>query len=446
MPSSYQTLKNTVMEAIDFQNGDFGKELEKHIEALQSITEFKDKYDSKEVTILTRLIQDSIKTYTGLTISITFVEGFSASVFFNQLLFRNNLSDKAKLFASSSAKEIIKEAKKFSYGGSVNIKNGTVSGYYESKEFVSVICIGEGFFNSTFKDTKKYFSPAEVTAILLHEVGHVFTNIEYASRMITTNQALAAISKSLLDQDTQKEREIIIKAAGLLVCKDEDVFSGMEEINDQKITSIVFIDRLNKHKSELGGYKYDKTSIEYLSDQFANRHGYGRHFIFALEKLNAVNGMISNRLISNIQIARIICNLILLPYFMAFGLGFIASFLLVALSTIRSSYSGTYSDRDFTYDILKTRYLRVREDLIQQLKSNKLDKVIRDNVLQELEAIDNIIATLKDIDETFFEKVSAFFSKKNRDIKNSIQLQRELEELSANNLFVSSAKLSSIVS
>ena len=431
MFNSALKLKHLSMEAINFQDGEFGKALETQFAYLQKLDASNSTKDFTKIAVDMLLL---IEKYTGLHTTVTFIPGFNASVILPDLSFRKEMSELGKKFQETTSKKILEDLKEWKVKGGVDIKNSRVSGDFATNALVCKLYFGTGLI-----DPKAGFTPGELTALLLHEIGHIFTTLEYTTRMVMTNQALAAVSKSLLNKETQEQRNIVLKLAGKTLFENDHFFTGCEEIEDINTLSVVFMDRaMGKGFSELDSVAYDNTSSEYLADQFAIRHGYARELVFALERIGKfAMGTYSDKnvaLMTKLQITFSITTAVMTPILIAFGfVGVSAMFLFSLLISVKK---GSYANRTFTYDSHRVRYSRVKEDLIQRLKIKDIPKEVKDEILQNIDSIDEVMKTLSKNDETFYEKYLYSYQKEIKILKPSYSC-KEIWKNSLQTIFLS---------
>lgn len=434
-------LISAAMESIWFQDGKFGLKLEKCIEDFRdqrsSITRAQ---KSEELENLERVIFD----YTGINAKVILEdEVFAATispVTNANHIFKND--GYSPLFDNENSAQAMHNLTKDADESHVNLKEGRVSGKFS--ELKSVIYLGYGTLI-----VNKDFTVREVVGILLHEIGHNFTMFEFTNRFITTNQVLAIVSKSIMDKETAEQRSILVKRAGRIIADDEAAFAGYEEITDTKILTNVFIEASFKRAaSELGLPAYDQTSMESLADNYAARHGYARDVVTGLDK--AVKNYAyeykstgARMVIILIEIAILVVTAFIIATPVIWAIQpFVPLFL--AFLCVSRVFGGGYGNMDYTYDTFKVRYKRLREQEIHRLKLTNITAEDKKFTLDSIEKIDTIISTVGS-EEDWIMKISLFLFKSNRGIKAAKQLQRDLEELSANNLFVASAKLSTLL-
>jgi hypothetical protein len=324
--------------------------------------------------------------------------------------------------------------------GFVNLHEAKVGGIfseYKHDLYVNFVALFEQF----------KMTPGEITAVILHELGHAFTMYEYSDRTDSVNQVLANVVSELNKKDGKAD----------LVY----VFKEMEKVN-KKVTEAE-IDTIANGNKIIAGYtwfrmvfdtvkqqllnsKYDETSSETVADNFASRFQYGRQLVIALDKLHSVSGSIEKS-----KAAIVIANMIdtIVTILMAsVGIGLLATGS-IGIGIFLCAYVflcvlGSGEDyKDYTYDELKIRYARVRNDQIELLKQSKYKGDEVKSIIDSIRLLDTII------DETFqyrpvFNQISNILFSSNRKADNSMKEQQLLESLTFNDLFLKSAELKTV--
>jgi len=147
-------------------------------------------------------------------------------------------------------------------------------------------------------------------------------------------------------------------------------------------------------------------------------------------------------LVNLYQIVRVVITAGAGVFFITAGLPILTLlFSLMLASTIGFNNGETNKQRK--YDDLKVRFLRTREDTVNYLKNKDLDPVYVKKALSDLEAMDKII---KDTGEArfVFDMIVDYVNPNSKKLRNSYELQRNLETLAMNDFFVKSATLATI--
>ena len=288
----------------------------------------------------------------------------------------------------------------------------------------------------------------ELTAVVLHELGHIFTWYEYSDRLESVNQALKEISNTFKNNDKTK-RIYLYKELATRLGKSEKTFDDISDSDKRIIVGKrLYEEVFDSFKSQMPNSKYDETSSEYLADNFASRFGYGRHLISGLHKIHKVfaspevNAV--ERALSNI----VQCVFIMASCLTTIG-AIMGAFALLAPAAFYTSisllwlYFGGDADKDMTYDDLKVRYKRIRTQHIEAIKKLDLSKDELNDLIAEVTLIDEFINKAT-VYRGPFATLSNFLFSKNRRAIDDITLQQTLEDLMHNDLFLSAAKLKTI--
>jgi len=402
--------KHVATESIEFQNGTLFKELTLAFAEMKKMG----KEEVAEGEAVHNVI-GIIKHHTGLNVFIN-VADIPPSVDIPAVNKNNPLINSfiRNFLSSSDGLRMINEADGVARG-SVSLKTGKVSGIFS--EVKSTINLPVEIF------TTKTHEPEEIAAITLHEIGHLFTYYEFMSRSVTTNQALAGLSKALDGSGSVQDREsvlITIKKAMKLTDLDE---KELAKSNNNKVIEFVVISSIARQvESEIGTNIYDFSTWEYLADDYATRQGAGRHLVIALDKLYRGYWNISFRS---------------LPVYIAMEA---LKLVLVALSPFFVMFMLMDGSGEPTYDRPGARFKRVRNQIVEALKNDKLSKDDVENLNADLVAIDKMLESIEDRRQwvaVLWESVIP----SERKMRSQQRLQQELEAIATNELFVKAAQL-----
>lgn len=427
------TVFSIAQEMIDFQPTTLGKEIE-----LIFQTVLDEKLSDKEFinSKYARNIEKTIAKHTGLNIKLIYESmvstGIDLPVFHrNHIFFKENIlidSDFYKEDLQRLSDKFFTHLKNFNHRNYVDLKSATVHGIFTTlKTDLSI--------NLTQVRYEYGPSAKHLTAVVLHEVGHLFTLFEFMNVSETNNQVLSYISKSITSSTVPSQKEFIFKEAEeVLNLSKGSLVTLKDEVDVNKINIVLVKNIYDNYLQKNNINIYDQTACEQLADQFVSRMGYGRELIDALSKgksyytdlfydINVVTYIVTA------PIALLAPAALALPTIPIIAL-WLAVFLLAP-----SAYN-----KDYSYDSLRVRMLRIKEDSIRRLKDKKLDKETTKIVLSNLEAMDNVLKNVH-AHKSILESAMNFISSKAKRIAESTKLQRELEELASNPLFIKSAQL-----
>ena len=425
------------LETIDFQKDNFGGDIEAIVTKL--IDEIKtgtsDAQLMKDASL--KALEALIKKRLGLTVSIITNRDLASVMpfysnknhIFIHKYWRGNfdIPDQTKFLKESVGRQ-----------GTVDLAKAKVGGIFsEYKVTVNL--------NFHMMIDPLNLTPAEITGVILHELGHAFGVCEYSDRLESINIALSNIATSVIDK---KEKDLKFVYRELKSVNDkvteqdvEELFSDNRVIAGTKWFSVI----VGTVRSNLGNDAYDRTGFEYLADSFVTRFGYGKQAVIALDKLHSFTGdpaksKLGNQVLQIISLLSFIANIAMTLFLLTMGAAMLPLALYMSVFIGLILFASGDANRDMTYDDLKQRYVRVRNNLVERLKDREIEGDEAKVLLDDIEMIDAVIKETYN-SSTVWNKLSNFIFKSNREAKNSIQEQQLLEELASNSLFIQAAKL-----
>ena len=424
-------------EVIDFQDNSFGTQLETIVSTISNKIINKQYKDSSKIknSDEVQALRQAIYSRIGLTTTFITHEIDAAIIPFYSNV--NHVFSAAK-FDGSVIKEALPDQTKFlkqtlekqGFVDTENVKLGGIFSSYENKVYMNFQRLVLGY----------KLSPAEIVAILLHELGHGFYICEYADRFESTNQILANVAKEILSNKKEKNLTYIYKEIKKINpnATEEDIntlVDGNRTIAGYFLYKTVLASVNKQTKTGV----YDETSFEQLADNFSTRFGYGRYLISGLEKLYGKYSHEKNRFFYGLVFVvgawqQITIFLGLLSLFtigpMVGVIGALIAFFL--LMTNGESF------KDYTYDDLKIRYQRIRNQYIAQIKEMELSNSDLKGIIDTIHSIDKIIAETHQFASLFTLISNIMFSRNGR-AQNDVKEQQLLEQLVHNDLFLQSA-------
>jgi hypothetical protein len=304
--------------------------------------------------------------------------------------------------------------------GWVDLTTATVHGIYTQLQM-------DFYMPRDWFHSAKICTAEETAAVMLHEIGHAFTFLEYLDRTVTTNQAMAALVRSLdhtLGSDDR--RAMVFKASALIKADPETQEALLKARNEKEVAVIVMDSEIQRSRSDLDCNVYDLNSSEMLADQFAVRHGAGQHLATALDKLMGGGTGTLGRLIGTFL------GVVMLAIFTVYTLGLLI--VLLAFAT----RGGEIYDRPYQ------RFQRMLLQNRERLKERGIGDDEKQRLLEQNEAIDAIMQKYPESMLGVFETVSWLLSSSYRKAYRHEQLQIELEKLAGNALFDQAAKFSTL--
>jgi hypothetical protein len=363
--------------------------------------------------------------------------------------------------------------------GEVDTKTGRVSGAfsrYASNLYIDVDSL-VNIYGLTFR---------EVSAVVMHEIGHAFTICQFSDRTHSTNQIIAGMAVRMQRDPnlTGDKYDVTIREAtdiGLLTKGEANKL--LTAANRQALGTVLGKKLIAQTQSMLLNGEYDNTSAEALADDYAAKFGYYREIASANFKLGTrqVSGTsLSQSSSMGIILTPPVFVIIVLALIMILqtpvglplvlvGIGIwifgtsllFLLFAFIAIGMMIILIRGEKSNREANtpiekiaafgisgdspeYDDLLPRLIRIRNSAVADLKSPELDQEAVKYMLESIENIDELI----DIAGKGEKILSPFSSLYDYIVcdedKDPVLSQRRLEKLINNELTVSAAKLSNM--
>ena len=348
-----------------------------------------------------------------------------------------NLSRYADAFTSTHEK-IIPVCKDLR--GSIDLGKSKVSGVFSS--IPTEIYLGSGLWSVSKLNAE------EIAAILLHEIGHVFTYFEALTHTTTANITLMCAKRDINKMENQEERiKLVFEVAQFLDANIEDAKKLADpNLSDSEFHSI-FLAGIGSAKTitYTDTKVYNLRSSEVVADQFANRHGAGRALVTGLAKLDREFSDIYTR---PIWLSFIFDVMKIISYIGVLVSATIASpagiALWLAIGCMVIGYLGMANPELRIYDDPAERIERVRKDTIQTLKSNIFNQKVRNKLLADLEEMKEIAKPFKDY-RSLANMLWIYIGSSRRRQYKQMRFEQELEKLVNNEIFVKAAQLQSLV-
>lgn len=421
------------LEGVSFQNGMFFKELTMAMEEAKSVLKRSESAD--DMMAVSVRLSKLVKEYTGMKLAVNITTDWTSEMIGPHVMIpevnRNHpliVQEHRSYMSSGKGMKMIAEAGK-GLMGAVDLKTGMVSGVFT--EIETDINIPVSFVEHSQN------TAAEIAAVILHEVGHMFTFFEFMARSLTTNQVLAGLAKSYVDTDVAEREVLLSTVKKTLSLKDLDVAALATSGDLKTVQTVILSEIVVQTRAELGCNLYDMTSWEYLADEYASRQGAGRDLMVILSRMHKDGGDIFTRsngaylFLEGLKIAAILLAVIgsILTPAAAFYFGMVA---LIMISAETSSPG--------LYDTPVDRFKRIRNQLVQALKDKRIPKEKIAQLAADIGVIDEIIATCSNRRQ-LFDVVRDFLSPTSRKYRKQVLLQKELEDLAVNDIFIKSAEI-----
>jgi hypothetical protein len=434
------SILSVAMEAIRFQtNSKLGESIESAIKLIRGSDSVTDR------TVSNSGLEKAILDTTGLDIEVVLangefgdIENFAAIAVTD--IDRNNpvLNDWRQAYATG--KDGFKELSKRDnvIKGEVDLVNAKVSGDFT--KFKSTLYLSRDVISKGSRFTVK-----EITAIILHEIGHKFSYMEALGRSVRTNHVLMTAAKELIGtSDAQKKYEILDEVEAFTKSKITDRNTILQANEPMAITTVLLSESMIAMRSELGCNIYDYRGFEQLADQFATRMGYGADIVSALDKLFRLYG-------DKAYYGRIGFSLMEVFKLTLFVVGTAATIMLATLAPVMAMLYASMGVLMLSmnplldeYDNPKRRFEVIRNEIQKALKNTKLPKADKQRYLENLECIENVLINMND-HKPLYEWVWRNIYPWGRKQAKAIDVQKALEDLANTRLYAVSAKLDLLV-
>lgn len=362
-------------------------------------------------------IMQVIKEHTGLSILFYVKEGWSAHVYPPKIT-ANHVFDRWGGDTSTASKII--DVTKTSLSGTVDITNAKVSGVFS--DLSSELFIGTELF------APKELNDREIAAIILHELGHVFTHFQFISTIALGALVIQQTVNNVFQSDGYQTKKIQLQACEeVLGIEPEHTIENWTDTSKENMEVIMISRFYRTLTSRSSTSYYDVRNCEQLADTFAVKHGAGLDLARANHKLNAQYGMYGNKNFF-IHILRETATLVGVILFGNYSV----SAILLSLNQPK------------LYDDPKDRIAFIKFQLIDDLKHlPRGDNKTRANIVESIKEIDKIIKTTT-VRRDVFTFIHESFKSVGKSASQQQKQQKQLEEMLYNDLYYQSAKLKTL--
>ena len=301
----------------------------------------------------------------------------------------------------------------------------------------------------------------ELTAILLHEIGHAFSQIENSYKLVHNT---VVVLDTVIDNVEKKNKSLknsLSLAYGKIGGDSKDLVTD----NVSNIFLKVAGELVNNTGNGDGGGNvtqntHHKTDSEQLADQFSTRFGVGSDLITMMRKLTNLKyntGSTSAERARAIQVSgSSVIILVLVAIFAYYNFGFIfiiglyTVIFLSMISIIKYIFNNltgvakiTSGDTiSSTYDNDPRRMTRIKNDIVRQIRNADLPMTAKQQCVRDTVVIDKIIAeTPNNKKSLLVDKLYRTMFKNPKVLLDNKELDQLVEDISENTLHVSYNKL-----
>lgn len=417
MPSDYIPVG---VEAIAYQTTKFYDELTELVEQFRKANVYTTQEAAKMG--IPKLIED----YTGLSVRIDIESSWSPNAMIRIPDMDKNhpmLNNFYRGWFTNNDMHTISKMVNDKFTGVIDRKNSKVAGHFSK--------ITAPLYLTTALLKSEKFSASEIAAIMLHELGHLYTFFERIIDLVSINYAAWSAAERIMKTEQDADRVVILTEFSNAVNADLIDKETMAKMDGKDVIFTHLVcETVKNRRNEEGDMVYSYRGYEFSSDQFAVRHGAGADLGSALDKVYRAQFLnpsyISWPTHVAIQSIGFLYQVLMASTGVAGGL-FVALFLLAARPMNK------------TYDDPRQRMERIKREMVGELKL-KLSDERRRQLVQDIEAIDTMMSNVNDKAE-WLEAIWKYLIPAGRSNQAKMEFQQSLERLANNNLFFQAARL-----
>lgn len=294
---------------------------------------------------------------------------------------------------------------------------------------------------------KDRFTAEEVAAIILHEIGHVYSCMEMLSFTTITSVLVSQIEATLAATSDIKERQgIVEEGAKVLYIGDIDA-ADLAKLENAKTVPYVFISTVIRNvDSDVKGPHLFDLEREYAADAYAIRSGAAKPLTTALVKIFKISP--TYRSISS-HVPEGIKNLnrltgVILGGMTVWGALAAPAWALSAFIGLLLAYLGTRT-RSIEVETPIERLEAMHADIVNKLKDVSVPTQFKEELVETLTFISAAREQLVER-RALITAIGVFIYDHPRSAAADLKLQQDLIKTINNDLFVSAAKLSLLTS
>ena len=292
-------------------------------------------------------------------------------------------------------------------------------------------------------------SPKEVAAIMLHEVGHAYTHIEYSYRSAVMTTSINDSLKIASNKGYSTKETLLL--VGEVASKDKDYIAKNKDNNIITIT-LNTLDAIVSNEG-LRASNLNTIDSEQKADEFAAMFGLGVELTSALEKFQHTGAVILNDIrYGSIlpYLAKVVfASMVVIYVFMSLPIvgaiiALVGAYLVPKI--IITLLTEGMTTAEYTYDVGRRRLERLRLDYIRQIRNPDLPVEIKSILADAVYGMDIIIKNSKDDDEyDLGDKLYHLLSSKASDARDAKRFEQLTEDLIENHLHADTVQLDKLL-
>ena len=263
--------------------------------------------------------------------------------------------------------------------GHIDLDKAKVTGDFTKLPFVLIL--GTDFFTH-----KSDYTVPEVTAFILHEIGHAFYQLATIGESIRTNYFLTEGVDNILNKKVNKYDTSIVELSKKV---DDTQIAKMLKVDPTaEAIRLAVLNTSNYRMRDQFSTNSRSNAIrfEQISDMFASRMGYGKELASALDKDNSSSTKINTLTVLAITVTGYLTN--------SFFIGFGSLSVFITLGIVVGQLYTLYNTTNY-HDTIEERYAKLSRDITAQLKklppNSNLAKKLRNDFKELSKIIDKAI-------------------------------------------------------
>lgn len=335
----------------------------------------------------------------------------------------------ANVLRMMASNEDLETVKKFSGNkliGTVDKSDGRVYG-----GFSKLVC---PVYLTTAILEDKEFSPRELSAIILHELGHIFAYFERLIDLVTMNYAIFSAAEKMLKLESMVDRVEVLsefdKYTGVKIPEKETIAKSNEK---GTVYTHLACESVKQRRNVEGNEIYSYRGFEFSADQFATRHGAGAELVTALDKIERKMWLNPSYISWPMHI---MVELIKVTVYVVGSVLAAKSNPFTLMGTLGLLIAARPMNK--LYDDPAERFKRIEGEMVAELKNRRLADERRQQVLTDLDTIREISKQVT-TKRSFWEATWAYVIPSGNESRKRMEFQQQLERMSNNELYVASA-------
>lgn len=412
------------LESIAMQSGQFFDMLVENIEFLRNDGRY------TTATIKESGIMETIRLQTGMAVDVNIrKEGGVGAYVLLPNVDRNHpfIRSEFRQFMNNDVGVSALNFKDIAVKGTVNTATGKVTGWFTEIRTQMVL--------SYALMTAKAFDAKEIAAIVLHELGHLFTYFLHLGSTVVSNLVVSAAAQQIVGAKDYGERQFVLAEAertlGIEIPNKEALAKITSDKEAKGVQTVMLTTLVEKMRFETGFNIYEARSCEQIADQFAVKHGAGVYLASGLDKIFNSYGHRSyrNRMLHVLlEIGKLVM------FVVGLWIGLVIPLLLYIIH---------FNPLLKEYDDPKQRFEFIVSTLTEEIKKRELPEERRKQLVADIEIVKNISQNADDkrtINQIFWQYCRSEGSQAAKQEK----LAKAIQEFTSNALFLSASKFATL--